>query len=100
MTRKYRFPFQGKDNLADRMASDLRVNTPCGLERPGQKVKSKTTSKIYFLVFHLKTIWADSLPVITQYILLWFVGHEVDISLTYFSWPSYFVFILLQLICV
>ena len=36
----------------DRMASDPRVNTPCGLEGPGQKVKSRTTSTIFFLVFH------------------------------------------------
>ena len=35
------------------MASDPRVNTPCGLEGPGQKVKIRNNfKKIFFLVFH------------------------------------------------
>ena len=45
----------------------------------------------------MKTIWAESWPVITQNV--WFDSWVMN-SLTYFSWPSYVVLLLLQLICV
>ena len=51
------------------MASDPRVNTPCGLEGPGQKVKMKNNFKTIFSSIPLsKQFWTDSWHLITQFV--------------------------------
>ena len=59
------------------MASDPRVNTPCGLEGPGQKVKIRNNFKnFFFLVFHYENNLGIKLACNHSKCLVLFVGHE------------------------